>query len=345
MNSELFEKLVTTPGVSGREERIREVVRDEIADLVDDVRVDRLGNIVGTKAGAAPRVMLAAHMDSIGFLVKHIDDNGFLRLSPVGGFDPRVLNAQRVKVCGKKDYIGLLSATGKPIHILDPEERKRAPKIEDLFVDLMAAPEDIKEDVQIGDPVVLVRTPLITDRAVTAPYLDDRLGVYILIEAVRRARDAEVEIHAVVTVQEEVGLRGARTGAYAAEPDIGVALDVTIAADVPGTGPEQQVSKLGGGVAISVMDSSSISDPRLVARFKEVADKHSIPHQMEVLSGGGTDAGAMQLVRDGTSVITISTPVRYVHTVNEMASVQDVEATIDLVAHFLEGAHELDLGR
>lgn len=343
MNTDLLKRLVTTAGVSGREERIRELVRDEMTELVDEVRVDRLGSVIGLRRGDSPRVMLAAHMDSIGFLVKHIDDNGFLRISPVGGFDPRTLTAQRVLVSGKRDYVGLLGPATKPIHLLDEEERRKAPKIDDLFIDLMIPADEVKENVAIGDPVTLARSPLVSEGAVSAPYLDDRLGVLILLEALRQARDTSVEIHAAVTVQEEVGLRGARIGAYATEPDVGIALDVTIAADIPGTGPDQQVSRVGHGVAFGIMDSSAIADPRLVTKFKELAEKHSIPFQVEILSRGGTDAGAMQMARTGASVITVSTPVRYIHTVNEMASVDDIQATIDVVARFLESAQELDL--
>lgn len=343
MNKELFKKLVSTPGVSGREERIRALVREEMTKLVDEVHTDRLGSVIGLRRGVSPRVMLAAHMDSIGFLVKHIDDNGFLRISPVGGFDARTLTAQRVLVCGKRDYIGLLSPATKPIHLLDEDERRKAAKIDDLFIDLMIPADEVKENISIGDPVTLARSPLVSDNAVSAPYLDDRLGVYILLESLRQARDTAVDIHAAVTVQEEVGLRGARIGAFAAEPDVGIALDVTIAADIPGTAPDQQVSRIGNGVAFGIMDSSAIADPRLVSKFRELAEKHSIPFQVEILTRGGTDAGAMQMARTGASVITVSTPVRYVHTVNEMAAVSDIDATIDVVARFLESAGDLDL--
>ena len=179
--------------------------------------------------------------------------------------------------------------------------------------------------------------------AVTAPYLDDRLGVYVLLETLRAASDLEAEVYAVVSVQEEVGLRGAGTSAYGLEPDAGVALDVTVAADLPGADPAQPTAKLGDGVAIGVMDASSISDPRLVRSFREVAQQHGIPHQLEVASHGGTDAGAIQLSRAGVPVITISTPVRYVHTANEMAFADDVTATVDLMARWLRAIPDVEL--
>ena len=343
MDTSLFERLVTTPGISGREERIRSLVMKEIEPLVDDVTVDRMGSIIATRKGRRPRVMLSAHMDSIGFLVKHVDDEGFVWPSPVGGFDPRTLAVQRVLVAGERDHVGLMFWKTKPIHVLTDEERGKAPKMEDVYIDLMAPADEVKASVSIGDPITLHRTPLVTDRAVSAPYLDDRLGVYVLLQALKDAKRTEAEIHAIVSVQEEVGLRGARTSAFGTDPDIGIALDVTLATDTPGVEVANQVSRLNDGVAIAVMDGSSISDPRLVRAFEQLAEKHAIRHQKEILPRGGTDAGAIQATRAGVPVITISTPTRYVHTVNEMASIADIDANVDLVARFLETAHDVDL--
>ncbi|MBA3431563.1 MAG: M42 family metallopeptidase [Actinobacteria bacterium] len=343
MDVELLNKLVTTPGISGHEERIRAVVKEEMAGAVDEMKTDVLGNLVGICRGGAPKVMFAAHMDSIGFLVKHIDDDGFLRISPVGGFDPRTLVMQRVVVLGKKDYLGLLAPATKPIHLLTDDQKNKAPTLDELFVDLMLPADEVKQNISIGDPVSLYREPLTTERAVSTPYLDDRLGVYVLLEALRRAGETKSETYAVVTVQEEVGLRGATTSAFDLKPDVGVAIDVTIAGDLPGADKTQQVSALDEGVAIGVMDSSSISDPRLVARFRELAEQHDIKHQMEILPRGGTDAGGIQLSGAGVPVITISIPIRYVHTVNEMALASDIDATVDLIARFIESTHELQL--
>ena len=343
MDEELLSKLLTTPGISGREERIREVVKQEIEPLVDEVRVDRMGNLIATRAGSGPRVMLAAHMDAIGFLVRHIDDDGFLRISPVGGFDARVLVMQRVLVQGKEDLIGVISPMQKPIHMLEEEDKKKVPKVETLFVDVLRPADEVKELVTIGDPVSLYREPMITDRTVVAPYLDDRLSVYVLLEALKRAKDAKAEIHAVVSVQEEVGTRGAATSAYGIEPDLGIALDITIAADVPGVDPVDRVTVIGQGTSLSVMDSLAISDPRLVKWFRELADADGIKYQLEVLLGGGTDAAAMQMARAGVPVITLGPPCRYVHTVNEAAHVDDIEATVALVTRFLERADEFEL--
>jgi putative aminopeptidase FrvX len=248
-----------------------------------------------------------------------------------------------VLVQGKKDVIGLVSPMTKPVHLLTEEERKKTPKIDELFVDLMLPVDEVKELVSIGDPVSLYREPTFTDRAVTTAYLDDRLGVYVMLDALRKAKKTKAEICAVVSVQEEVGLRGARTGAFEVDPDVGIAIDVTLALDLPGMDKAGQALKVGGGAAIGVMNASSIADPRLVERFKELAEKHSIDYQMDILPFGGTDAGAIQLTRSGVPAITVSIPIRYVHTVNEMALIDDIEATGDLLARFLSVAHDLDL--
>lgn len=346
MNLDLLRRLCETPGIPGREDRIREVVIEELRPLVDTLRVDALGNVVGVKPGrGGPRVMVAAHVDEIGFLVKHIDDNGFLRLQPVGGFDPRVLVSQRVRVHGfdGKEFLGVLQPAAKPIHLLDPSEMKPL-KLEELFVDIGLAVDKVKSAVEVGDMVTLDRTVEEVGDCVIGKSLDDRAGVYIMIEALRAATGGTAEIVAVATTQEEVGLRGARTAAYAEEPDIGVALDVTLANDIPGNPPEQAVTRLGKGAAIKVMDSSHLSHPKLIRHFRDLADEIGVAYQLEILPRGGTDAGAMQTSRAGIPAITLSLPTRYVHTVNEMANRSDLDGCVALLARFLEAAGSRDYG-
>lgn len=345
MDQKLFERIATAPGISGREERIRDVVIEVLEELVDEITVDRLGNVIGVRRGERPRVMLAAHMDSIGFLARHIDDKGFIWVSPVGGFDPRTLNSQRVLVCGKKDYIGLMSPKTQPIHLQSEEDRKKSPTMEDIYVDVMTPADEVKENVPLGSQITLLRDPVFNEHSFSAPYLDDRLGVYVLLEALREARDTTAEIHAVVSVQEEVGARGAQTSAYSIDPDIGIALDVTLATDTPGADPAHIITELNKGVGISVMDGYSISDNRLVEFFQQLAEKNGIAYQLEMVPKGGTDAGPIQMARAGVSVITISMPTRYVHTANEMASIRETDDSVRLMARFLESAHEVDLER
>jgi len=340
---ELLKKLSETPGIPGREEAIRVIVREALTGHVDDIKVDRLGNVIAHKKGTGPKVVIAGHMDEIGFLVSHVDEEtGFLRIEPVGGFDPRTLIAHRVTVHARGgDVYGSIGI--KPIHVLTEEERKKTIEIKDLFVDIGLSGKEAKEQVRIGDPVTLVQTFADLGKLVTGKALDDRLGVYVGIEAVKRIGKHKADIYCVATVQEEVGCRGARTSAFAIAPDIGVALDVTIACDIPGVPANEQVSRLGKGVAIKVKDAASISHPGLVQFLVNLAEERKIPYQLEILPRGGTDAGVIQAGREGVAVITISIPTRYVHTVVETVHKDDVEAAINLLVAFLETCHQADL--
>lgn len=341
---ELLEKLTQAPGVAGREEKIRAVIEKEMSDICDEVRSDALGNIIGLKKGTGGgKIMLAGHMDEIGFLVKYIDDKGFIRLQPVGGFDPRTLVGQRVVVHGKEDLIGNLSPSTKPIHILSEEEKKKELQIKDFFVDLGLPAERVKELVDLGDPVTLRQEFARIGETFSSKAMDDRVGVLVMLEAVKKLKGHKADIYLVATVQEEVGLRGALTSAYGIVPDLGIALDVTLAADFPGGEEPEYVTRLGEGVAIKIMDSSSISDHKLVKSLKEIARSENIPYQMEILPRGGTDAGGIQTSKAGVPVVTLSIPCRYVHTVNEMVSEKDLEAAINLLASFLGKAEPGEL--
>jgi endoglucanase len=347
VNFELLKRLCESPGVPGNEGPIRSVIVEEMRSLVDEITLDAMGNVIGVKRGlGGPRVMVAAHMDEIGFIVKHIDDKGFLRLQPLGGWDPRNLVSQRVYVHAKSGeaLLGVLMPSSKPIHMQTPEDANKAPKIDELFVDLGRTGDEVKELVEIGCPVTLARTAEIVGRNVVSKTLDDRLAVFVMLEALRQVGAHACDILAVATVQEEVGLRGATTAAYSLKPDVGIAVDVTIANDFPGPADHEQVTKLGGGAAIKVMDLSLVCHPKLVRHFRDVAEKHEIPYQLEILSRGGTDAGAIQRSRDGVPSFTLSIPCRYVHTVNETAAVADIEAAINLLARYFEDAHTRQYG-
>ena len=346
-NFELLKKICELPGIPGREDAVRELVLAEMTPLVDEISVDALGNVVGVRKGSGgPRVMVAAHMDEIGFLVKHIDERGYIRIHPVGGFDPRVLPAQRVFVHGfaGETLPGALGIAAKPIHLLDPGDIK-PPKLEEMFVDVGMSGDEVKAKVEIGDMITLDGPVERIGHNVFGKSFDDKICVFQMIEALR-ALDGPTncEIVAVATTQEEVGLRGAQTSAFHVEPDIAVALDITLAMDIPGAADQDMVSRLGGGCAIKIMDSSTISNHKLVQHMREIARAAGIPHQLEILPRGGTDAGAMQRSRGGVPAITLSIPTRYVHTVNEMCQVSDIQASIDLLARYLEHAHEGNYG-
>ncbi|NLG08171.1 MAG: M42 family metallopeptidase [Deinococcales bacterium] len=347
---ELLKKLSEAAGVPSREEQVREIVRQELEGKVDELTVDAMGNLVAIKRSGrdgAPRVMVAAHMDEIGFLVRHVDDRGFLRVQSVGGFDTRNLFARQVTVHASKsgeELIGVMNPAGKPIHISTAEERKKIPTIDSFYIDLGLEGDAVKEKVRVGDMVTLRQEFVDLGTVVTGKALDDRSGCWILIETIKRLQQGEMgaDLHAVFTVQEEVGLRGAITGAYAAEADVGVALDTTLAVDTPEIGEHLRVTQLGKGVGLKVMDSSIISTRWLLDHFMELAEANGIDYQLEVLPLGGNDAAAIQKSRGGIPSITLSTPSRYVHTVTEMVAKSDLEGAVALLTRFLQEGVELE---
>jgi endoglucanase len=344
LNEGLLRRLIETPGVPGREEQQRVIAREELGSLTDEVRTDALGSVIGTKKGRDDvRVMVAAHTDEIGFLVKHIDDKGFLRLQTLGGHDPANMVSQRVVVTTTdgETFRGMLQPQRKPPHIAT-EADKKPPTTDEFFVDLGMPADEVKEKVRVGDYAVMDRTLEKVGANYVGKAMDDRVGVFVMYEVLRALGDHEATVYAAATSQEEVGLRGAAASGSALEPTVVVALDVTLAMDIPGGGNENEISSLGKGVALKIMDGYSISHPKLVEHFRSIAEREGIPHQMEILPFGGTDAGGVQRLHGGIPAITLSIPCRYVHTPNEMVNAEDVQAAITLLARYLEEAHTGD---
>jgi putative aminopeptidase FrvX len=343
---DLLRSFTQTPGIASREHQIRNVVAAQLGPFVDTLRVDRLGNLIGTRQGSGgPTIAIAAHLDEIGFIVRHIDDSGFVRLQQVGGFDPRTLVSQRARIHTRAgdSFPGVLQPASKPIHLQKSGEAREL-KLDDLFIDLGLPVDRVRDHISIGDMVTLDRDLELIGNTVVSKSLDDRLGLYILVQALRDIASTSATVIAIATTQEEVGLRGARTSAFENDVDIAIALDVTIAGDIPGNTPESYVTKLGHGTAIKVYDSSQLPTLAINDHLRALAIDREIPHQFEVLPAGGTDAGAFQLSRAGAFTSTISIPTRYVHTVNEMASLSDIQASIDLLVAFIEDAGTREYG-
>ena len=344
LNEGLLRRLIETPGVPGREEQQRKIAREELGGLTDEVRTDALGSVIGTKKGWDDvRVMVAAHTDEIGFLVKYIDDKGFLRLQTLGGHDPANMVSQRVVVTtvGDEALRGVLQPQRKPPH-LATEEDKKPPKAEEFFVDLGMPAEEVKEKVRVGDYAVMDRSLEKVGANYVGKAMDDRIGVFVMYEALRAMGEHEATVFAVATSQEEVGWRGAAASGSALEPTVVVALDVTLAMDIPGVEDENEIIPLGKGAALTVMDGYSISHAKLVEHFRAIAEREGIQHQIEILPSGGTDAGEVQRLHGGVPAITLSIPCRYVHTPNEMVNAEDVRTAITLLARYLEEAHTGD---
>ncbi|MEM9990214.1 MAG: M42 family metallopeptidase [Bacteroidota bacterium] len=333
INLDLLKAVCAAPGAPGYEQRIRELVVQEVTPLVDEVHIDAMGSVIAIKKGKAPkRAMVAAHIDEIGFMVTHIDDDGFLRFDTLGGFDPKTLTSQRVIVHGKKDLIGVLGA--KPIHIMKPEERKKVVPISDYFVDLGMPREEVIKYVSVGDAITRERELIEIGDCVNSKSLDNRVSVFILLETLRELQGQEVpyDIYAAFTVQEEVGLRGATVAATGFTPDFGFGLDVTIAFDTPSAQAHEMVTQLGKGTAIKIKDGHSICDFRMVAYLKQLANTHEIAWQPEVLPAGGTDTAALQRSGKGGAIAgAISIPLRNMHQTIEMVHKKDIRATIDLL--------------
>ena len=320
-------------GVPGHESRIRNFIINEIKSLVDHVSIDNLGNIIAIKKGASDKKLLvAAHMDEIGFIVNHIDDNGFLHFLPLGGFDPKTLVSQRVIVHGKKDFIGVMAS--KPIHIMSPEERKKPAEIQDFFIDLGLSKEEVEKYIEIGTPVSRQRELIEMGDCINGKSLDNRISVYILIETLKKLQNTNIphDFYACFTVQEEVGIRGAQVVSLDINPDFSIGLDTTIAYDVPGSTAKESVTSLGKGTAIKIMDSSAIADYRMTKFMKQVAKQKSISWQAELLPAGGTDTAMIQRMNPkGAIAGAISIPTRHIHQVIESVNKTDVIDSIELL--------------
>ncbi len=327
----LLKQICEIAGAPGFEQRIRNLVLAELEGLCDEIRLDNMGNITAIKKGKSrKKVMVAAHMDEIGFMVTHIDDSGFLRFHTLGGFDPKTLSSQRVIVHGKKDLIGVMGS--KPIHIMSPEERTKAPKISDYFIDLGMSKEEVLKYVEVGNPVTRERQLIEMGDCVNCKSIDNRVSVFILLEVLRKIEKMPYDLYAVFTVQEEVGVRGANVSSLEIQPDFGFGLDTTIAFDTPGAAAHEKVTSLGDGAAIKIMDASTICDYRMVRYMKRIADKHKIKWQPEILTGGGTDTSGIQRMNAGGSIAgAVSIPTRHIHSVIEMANKKDIDAAIELL--------------
>ena len=342
MNVDLLRKLTEAHGVPGQEDKIRDIVRAELKGICE-MKTDLMGNLHCFREGKGKKpkkLMLAAHMDEIGFIVKFIDEKGYLRIQPLGGWDPRQMASQRVFVHTKDGMLnGVLMASVKPKHMLAPGDENKPLTTDNYFVDIGMDGVKAKKAVRQGDMVTMNRTLQRMGDLYTCKCMDDRAAVYVMIEAVKKAKKHDVELHAVATVQEEIGLRGAAASGSAIAPDIAIAIDVTLANDIPGLDPMDYITKLGEGTAIKIMDSSLICHPKIVEHFRTLAEKHKIKYQMEVLPFGGTDAGGIQRLHGGIPSFTLSIPTRYIHTVNETVHGDDVDASVDLLAKYIEDAH------
>lgn len=339
----ILQQLSEAFGVSGHEDTVRQIIFDTIRDEVDEYQVDSIGNLITLRRGSgqalkhgtgeAPfKVMVAAHMDEIGLMITHIEDNGQLRFAPVGGIDDRILLSKTVYI-GDKKVPGIIGV--KPIHLQDDKEQKQVIKCDKLAIDIGATSKTEAEQlVKIGDYVAFATSFADLGPTVKGKAFDDRAGCAVLIEIIK-AGPYPFDLYGVFTVQEEVGLRGAQVAAYAIEPDVAFVLEGTICDDMPKKKDVSPTTELGKGPAITIMDRTFIADRRLVKLLVDTATELGIPHQFKQPLMGGTDAGAIHTTRTGVPSVTVAVPSRYIHSPVCLLSKSDFENTVRLMQEAL----------
>src|SRR5688572_32325112 len=332
---QLLQKLTETFGPSGYEDNVREIVRTEVEPLVDEIKVDVLGNLIARKhpskkVADTKRIMVAAHMDEIGLMVSHVDKNGFVRFAPIGTVFRRYVVGGRVR---------FLNGTQVVIVFDRLDNLNELPTLDKVYIDVGATSQ--KDcPAKVGDIAAFDRSFTELGNRLVAKSMDDRVGVLVAIETLRALKSTPHDVYFVFTTQEEVGVRGAATSAHGIDPDVGIAIDVTPSGDTPNAMKMEMA--LGNGPCIKIQDVSLIADPRIVQWMIRTAEKNKIPYQREVLLIGGTDARAMQITRAGVPVGCISIPVRYVHSPSEMVDYSDVQNSVKLLTALLNT--KIDLG-
>jgi len=339
---ELLKRLGEAHGAAGSEDSVRRIFREELGGLT--IQPDRMGNLFCEKPGLCdrPRIMLAAHMDEVGFAVQSITKTGLIKFSPLGGWWPHTLLAQRVRILTRagSEILGIIGA--KPPHFLQEAERDRLMKLDDMFIDVGAGSREevlVELGIRLGDPIVPLSpfTPLSRPDLFVCKALDDRIGVALTIQLIQEleSRDHPNTVVAVATVQEEVGVRGAQTAAFTAKPDAAIVLEGAPADDFPGTSEEEQQGGLGRGAQIRLLDPSAIMNRRMVDLALHLAQTHQIPHQLAVRKSGSTDARAIHLHGAGIPTMVLGVPARYIHTHNSILNVQDYASALDLTLKLL----------
>ncbi|MGM8215557.1 M42 family metallopeptidase [Bacillaceae bacterium W0354] len=339
----MLKELTDAKGIPGNEKEPREVMKKHIEKYADEVTTDGLGSLIAKKSGDAngPKIMVAGHLDEVGFMVTRIDDNGFLFFQPVGGWWNQVMLAQRVTIMTKKgDLTGVIGS--KPPHILSAEARKKPVEIKDMFIDIGASSKEEAEKfgVRPGDSVVpyFEFTVMKNEKLLLAKAWDNRIGCAIAIEVLKRLQGENHPnvVYGVGAVQEEIGLRGAKTAAHLINPDIGFAVDVGIAGDMPGVTDKEAASKMGEGPQIMVFDASMVSHKGLRDFVVDTAEENNIPFQYESMAGGGTDAGSIHLTHNGVPSLAITVPTRYIHSHAAMLHRDDFENAVKLLVEVIK---------
>jgi putative aminopeptidase FrvX len=339
----MLKDLTDAKGIPGNESEVRNVMKEYISPYADEITTDGLGSLIAKKTGQenGPKIAVTGHLDEVGFMVTQIDDKGFLRFQPVGGWWSQVMLAQRVTIVTRKgDVTGIIGS--KPPHILSPEARKKPVEIKDMFIDIGAASREEAQEwgVRPGDMVVpyFEFTVMNNEKLLLAKAWDNRIGCAIAIDVLKQLQgtDHPNVVYGVGAVQEEVGLRGARTSTFKIQPDIGFAVDVGVAGDTPGVSEREAQGKMGKGPQIVIYDASMVSHKGLRDFVTDTADECNIPYQYESMPGGGTDAGSIHLTANGVPALAITIPTRYIHSHAAMLHRDDYENTVKLLVEVIK---------
>ncbi len=338
---ELLKRLVDADAVSGYEENVTKLMEKELKKYVDELKVDKVGNLIAKKGSGSPKVMISAHMDKIGLIVKYVSKEGFIFFDKLGGWDDRILPTSKVLIHGTKGPVfGVLGT--KPIHVQDKEESKKPLKTKEMFIDIGAGNEDEvkKAGVGIGDFITIYGTvtKLLGSR-VTGQGFDDRIGCLVLVEVAKRLKKFKGTVYLVGTIREEMGLIGIRSSTYSVNPDVLLAIDTNISGDMPGMSPEDSPIKLSAGPTLDIKDAISVVSPEVRKWVQETAKKFKIKLQLLVLEGGATDASLAASIKEGVPSGAVTVPTRYVHTPVEVADMKDIEECVKLCVKLLENSH------
>lgn len=340
MDYSLLTRLTEAAAISGREEKVRALVAEELLKFKLEGRTDAMGNLIVHRSGKGPRVALVAHMDEVGFMVSKIDSQGFVRVMPVGGVDPQVFGAQKVIVHGRRNLPGVVGSVPPHLRKKNGAESKEALPIEEGFIDLGLPPEEVQGLVTVGDPVTFATQSWDNQTSFFGKALDDRLGLFVMLTALEQARDIDCDLVLIASTQEEYGLRGVGPALFKTAPQVALILEGTVASDTPGLKlpPNVTPTEQGKGPEIRLSDGRMLADRRLADFLAELAMDNGLSHQMVVKKTGATDAAAGQLVAEGIVVGALSVPTRYIHAPVGMARKSDISQTTDLVTAFLESA-------
>lgn len=335
----LLKKILEAPGIPGYESQIAKIMHDELKKSCDAVEIDSFGNVIAKKGKGKLKIMLAAHMDEIGLMVKHINKEGFLYFIKLGGIDDRILPAQRVIVKAKKgDCLGIIGA--KPPHLQKDDERKKPLRYEDMFIDIGCKDKaEAEKKVQIGDVVIFEpNAGILNGNLYYGKAIDNRVGCFALIKIMAKLKTS-AEVYAVATTQEEVGLKGARTSAFKINPDYALAIDTNVAGDTPQITERESALKLGAGVSITIIEASGrgiIVNEKLKDLLIDTARKNKIKYQIDVIEGGMTDGAIIHMNREGVPTGVLSIPTRYIHSPTGVFNIEDLNSAVELAVKAIE---------